>query len=200
MAAQYGSKWSGCVICSLIDNDNAKCWIQTRTADNRDVRYLLQILAVLEFKFKFRLISYYVNTKMNFLADYIGRGIVMERSDRIERIQKELIDVFVPGMQYREMDSLMSFFTSGQSALACCVLPGDGPGSLASVLGHISVSESAPEVECDVGDGFGESGEVLLGAFGLIEARARIHRGVKRPRDINARTVRRLNRDGIADY
>ena len=147
MAAQYGSKWSGCVICALIDNDNAKCWIQTRTADNRYVRYLLQILAVLEFKFKFRLISYYVNTKMNFLADYIGRDIVMERSDRIERIQEELIDVFVPGMKYREMDSLMSFFTSGQSVLASYALPDDGPDSLASVLSHIPVVEDALEVE-----------------------------------------------------
>ena len=111
---------------------------------------------------------------MNVLTDYIGRGIVMERSDRIERIQKEFIDVFVPGMQYREMDSLMSFFTSGQSVLASYALPGDGPDSLASVLGHIPVSESAPEVGCDVGDGFDESDEVLLETFGLIEACAGI--------------------------
>ena len=62
MAAQYGHRWTGCVVCALIDNDNAKCWLRTRVADNRYVRYLLQILAVLEFKFKLWVISYYVNT------------------------------------------------------------------------------------------------------------------------------------------
>ena len=118
MAAQYGHRWTGCVVCALIDNDNAKCWLRTRVADNRYVRYLLQILAVLEFKFKFRVISYYVNTKMNFLTDYIGRDVEMDRSDRIELLQTSLIDVFVPGMVYREMDSLLLYFTSGHTVLS----------------------------------------------------------------------------------
>ena len=75
MAAQYGHRWTGCVVCALIDNDNAKCWLRTRVADNRYVRYLLQILAVLQFKFKFRVISYYVNTKTSFADRAAGKPV-----------------------------------------------------------------------------------------------------------------------------
>ena len=176
MAAQYGHRWTGCVVCALIDNDNAKCWLRTRVADNRYVRYLLQILAVLEFKFKFRIISYYVNTKMNFLTDYIGRDVEMNRSDRIELLQKPLIGVFVPGMVYREMDSLLLYFTSGHTVLSTYELPDDGPGSLAQVLGRFPEEPPSPaeSVASDKGGGYDVPDEQILALIGFVEVCAGI--------------------------
>ena len=176
MAAQYGHRWTGCVVCALIDNDNAKCWLRTRVADNRYVRYLLQILAVLEFKFKSRVISYDVNTKTNVLTDYIGRDVEMDRSDRIELLQKSLIDVFVPGMVYREMDSLLLYFTSGHTVLSTYELPDDEPGSLAQVLGNFPEEPPSPaeSVASDEGDGYDVPDEQISALIGFIEVCAGI--------------------------
>ena len=35
MAAHYGHRWTGCVVCALIDNDNAKCWVRTARCEIR---------------------------------------------------------------------------------------------------------------------------------------------------------------------
>ena len=73
LAAQHGPSWSGSVVASLIDNDNANVAFNTRRSRNRYVRYLLLVLTALEFRYKFRLVAYYVNTHSNWLLDGIGR-------------------------------------------------------------------------------------------------------------------------------
>ena len=44
LAAEHGPVWSGSVVASIIDNDNANIAINTRRSRNRYVRYLLLIL------------------------------------------------------------------------------------------------------------------------------------------------------------
>ena len=126
MAAQHGPEWSGFVVASLIDNDNAKEAINSRRSSIRYVRYLLLVLAALEFRFKFRLVAYYVSTTANWLLDGIGRfDRFADHSDEEvkEMIQLELIDPHVPGLVFEELTSLLTFFTSGETVLKSFALP-----------------------------------------------------------------------------
>ena len=113
---------------------------------------------------------------MNFLTDCIGRDVEIDRSDRIELLQKSLIDVFVPGMVYREMDSLLLYFTSGHTILSTYELPDDGPGSLAQVLGHFPEEPPSPaeSVASDEGGGYNVPDEHVLALIGFNEVCAGI--------------------------
>ena len=126
MAAQHGAEWSGFIVASLIDNDNAKEAVNSRRSSNRYVRYLLLVLAALEFRFKFRLVAYYVSTTANWLLDGIGRfdRFANHSDDEVkEMIQLELIDPHVPGLVFEELTSLLTFFTSGETVLKSFALP-----------------------------------------------------------------------------
>ena len=73
LAAQRGASWSGSVVASPIDNDNANIALNTRRSRNRYVRYLLLVLGALEFGCRFRVVAYYINTHSNWLPHGIGR-------------------------------------------------------------------------------------------------------------------------------
>ena len=57
LVAEHGPEWSGFIVGALIDNDNANVALGSRRSRNPYVRYLLLILALLEFKYKFRLVG-----------------------------------------------------------------------------------------------------------------------------------------------
>ena len=126
LAAQHGHLWSGAVVAALIDNDNANVAFGTRKSKSRYVRWLLLILTALEFRFKFRLVGYYVNTHSNWLLDGIGRYDIFEDlsdSDAQAELQKELIDRYLPGFTFEEMTTLLDFFAKGSSVEKSFALP-----------------------------------------------------------------------------
>ena len=76
---------------------------------NRYIRHLLLILCVLEFRYKFRLVSYYVSTKSNRFLDGIGRServLEMSVHDAIGTIQREFIDEHCPGLEYEPLTEI----------------------------------------------------------------------------------------------
>ena len=152
LAAEHGYKWSGYVVASLIDNDNSKEAINGRRSSNRYVRYLLLVLVALEFRYKFRLVAYFVGTKANWLLDGIGRfERFKDRTDDEVRsmIQEELIDVHVPGLQFEPLTKLLKFFTEGESVLSSFALPDGSVNHIAAKykLSEVSVGEVEPWVE-----------------------------------------------------
>ena len=152
LAAEHGYKWSGYVVASLIDNDNSKEAINSRRSSNRYVRYLLLVLVALEFRYKFRLVAYFVGTKANWLLDGIGRfERFKDRTDDEVRsmIQEELIDVHVPGLQFEPLTKLLKFFTEGESVLSSFALPDGSVDHIAAKykLNEVPVGEAEPWVE-----------------------------------------------------
>ena len=145
LAAQHGASWSGSVVASLIDNDNANIALNTRRSRNRYVRYLLLVLGALEFRYRFRLVAYYINTHSNWLLDGIGRFERFSDKDDDEvreMIQKELIDEHVPGFVFEPLDELIKFFSSGDTVMKSFAIP---DGSLDSVAAMFELSD-CPEL------------------------------------------------------
>ena len=126
LAAEMGSEWPGHVVIALIDNDNAKCAIRSRTSRNRYVRYLLMVIAVYEHIYKFKLVAYYVGTKNNWMPDFIGRDADLEvpKAGAVARLQAELIDPFLPGFKFIELGRLLRFFATGDAVMKSFALPG----------------------------------------------------------------------------
>ena len=145
LAAQHGASWSGSVVASLIDNDNANIALNTRRSRNRYVRYLLLVLGALEFRYRFRMVAYYINTHSNWLLDGIGRFERFSDKDDDEvreMIQKELIDEHVPGFVFEPLDELIKFFSSGDTVMKSFAIP---DGSLDSVAAMFELSD-CPEL------------------------------------------------------
>ncbi len=134
LAAQFGHTWTGFVVASLIDNDNANVALGSRRSRNPYVRYLLLFLCLLEFKYKFRLVAFYVNTKTNWFLDFIGWDIDLSRADAREVIQRDLVGVHMPGLVFEKMSTLLSYFVGGDTMMRTLELPGDAPGGLGSKL------------------------------------------------------------------
>ena len=74
LAAQNGPDWEEQLIFGLTDNDNVKDWIKKRKAKNAVARHLLRALALMEARWKFRLLVFYIRTYHNELADYGTRA------------------------------------------------------------------------------------------------------------------------------
>ena len=136
LAAQHGASWSGSVVASLIDNDNANI---------RYVRYLLLVLGAPEFRYRFWLVAYYTNIHSNWLLDGIGRfeQFKDKSDDEVQAmIQTELIDEHVPGCVFEPLDELFNFFTRGDTVMKSFAIP---DGSLDSVASEFELS-SCPEL------------------------------------------------------
>ncbi len=101
------------------------------------VRYLLLLLCLLAFKFKFRLVAFYVNTKTNWFLDFIGRDIDFGWADAQELIQRDLVDAHMPGLVFEKMNALLAYLVGGDTVMKTLELPGDEPGGLGSRL-HLS--------------------------------------------------------------
>ena len=173
LAAQHGASWIGSVVASLIDNDNANIALNTRRSRNRYVRYLLLVLGALEFRCRFRMVAYYINTHSNWLLDGIGRFERFKDKDDDEvreMIQKELIDEHVPGFAFEPHDELLEFFTSGGTVMKSFAIP---DGSLDSVASMFELS-SCPELvrETAVSDECRDAA-LAAGGVGLGEIAAR---------------------------
>jgi site-specific DNA-cytosine methylase len=176
LAAEHGPAWSGSVVASIIDNDNANIAINTRRSRNRYVRYLLLILTALEFKYKFRLVAYYVNTHSNWLLDGIGRfERFRDRSDDEvrEMIQSELIDAHVPGLVFESLSTLLAFFTSGATVMRTFAIP---DGSINGLASEFVLPSEEPDSSSSGGTGVPSGAErsmaLAAGHVGLGEIAA----------------------------
>ena len=166
MAAEHGASWSGYVVASLIDNDNAKEAINHRRSKNRYVRYLLLILVGLEFRFKFRLVAYYVSTKSNWLLDGIGRFERFKNHTDAEvqsMIQTELIDAHVPGLVFEPLTALLDFFTKGGTVLKSFALP-DGSVDHIAARHELAISTERPKWPDST---FSRSDALAMGSVGF---------------------------------
>ena len=166
MAAEHGASWSGYVVASLIDNDNAKEAINHRRSKNRYVRYLLLILVGLEFRFKFRLVAYYASTKSNWLLDGIGRFDRFKNHTDAEvqsMIQTELIDAHVPGLVFEPLTALLDFFTKGGTVLKSFALP-DGSVDHIAARHELAVSTERPKWPDST---FSRSDALAMGSVGF---------------------------------
>lgn len=125
LAAQHAPAWTGYHVAAMIDNEGARIALTTRRSRNRYVRYLLLVLSRLEFQYKFKVVAFYVNTKTNWFLDYIGRDLDLDAPDALDTLQRELLDVHWPGLVYEPLDSLLRFFTRGESVMNTFALPDD---------------------------------------------------------------------------
>ena len=133
LACQRAGTWSGEIVVAVTDNDNCQWAINRRRSRNRYARYLLQILTLLEVKFRFRLVAYYVNTHNNVLNDTISRVFDAASATAIEDTQ-EVIDKMVTGLEYESLDEMITFFTSSENAMMHYALPGDSAETRAATL------------------------------------------------------------------
>ena len=109
------------------------------------MRYLLLVLGALEFRYRFRMVAYYINTHSNWLLDGIGRFERFKDKDDDEvreMIQKELIGEHMPGFAFEPLDELLGFFTSGGTVMKSFAIP---DGSLDSVASMFELSD-CPEL------------------------------------------------------
>ena len=108
LACQRAGTWTGEIVVAITDNDNCRWAINRRRSRNRYARYLLQILTLLEVKYRFRLVAYYVNTHNNVLNDTISRVFDAASDSAIEDTQ-EVIDKMVTGLEYESLDEMITF-------------------------------------------------------------------------------------------
>ena len=72
-AAAEGQSWGGEVIAYATDNMNVRAWLTSRKAKCALARHLLRILGMLEARWCFRTLSYYIRTYHNLTADWVSR-------------------------------------------------------------------------------------------------------------------------------
>ena len=72
-AAAEGERWGGETLAYATDNMNVRAWLTTRKARCPLARHLLRILGMLESRWNFRTLSYYIRTYHNQTADWVSR-------------------------------------------------------------------------------------------------------------------------------
>ena len=72
-AAAEGASWGGETIAYATDNMNVRSWLTSRKARCPPARHLLRILGMLEARWSFRTLSYYIRTYHNQTADWVSR-------------------------------------------------------------------------------------------------------------------------------
>ena len=72
-AAAEGARWGGEVVAYATDNMNVRSWLATRKARTPMARHLLRILGMLEARYRFRTLAFYIRTYHNVTADWVSR-------------------------------------------------------------------------------------------------------------------------------
>ena len=179
LACQRKGAWTGEIIVAVIDNDNARHAINSRKSKNRYARYLLRILTLLEVKYKFRVVAYYVNTHHNVLNDTISRvfDTTITRATAIADTQV-VIDTMVTGLRWEELDDMLGFLTADQTAMVTFALPCDSERAPAAGLltpfgarwRSIGAAPTAPPAMRELPMGFGGgTGSVFEHCGGLLQ-------------------------------
>ncbi len=72
-AAAVCDGWGGEVVAYATDNMNVRMWLATRKARTPMARHLLRILGMLETRYRFRTLAFYIRTYHNVTADWVSR-------------------------------------------------------------------------------------------------------------------------------
>ena len=72
-AAAEGHAWNGDVVAYATDNQNVRSWLTKRKANNALARHLLRVLGMLETRYNFRTLAFYIRTYHNMTADWVSR-------------------------------------------------------------------------------------------------------------------------------
>ena len=72
-AAAEGLRWGGEVVAYATDNMNVRSWLASRKARTPMARHLLRILGMLEARYRFRTLAFYIRTYHNVTADWVSR-------------------------------------------------------------------------------------------------------------------------------
>lgn len=72
-AAAEGPRWGAEVIAYATDNINVRSWLATRKSRTPMARHLLRILGMLEGRYRFRTLAFYIRTYHNVTADWVSR-------------------------------------------------------------------------------------------------------------------------------
>ena len=83
-AAAACSGWGGEIVAYATDNMNVRVWLATRRARTPMARHLLRILGMLESRYRFRTLAFYIRTYHNVTADWVSR-------ESKEVVEKELL-------------------------------------------------------------------------------------------------------------
>lgn len=83
-AAAVCKDWGGEIVAYATDNMNVRAWLATRRARAPMARHLLRILGMLESRYRFRTLAFYIRTYHNVTADWVSR-------ESKEVVEKELL-------------------------------------------------------------------------------------------------------------
>lgn len=72
-AAAEGPRWGNEVVAYATDNMNVRSWLATRKSKTPMARHLLRILGMLEGRYRFRTLAFYIRTYHNVTADWVSR-------------------------------------------------------------------------------------------------------------------------------
>ena len=72
-AAAEGPRWGAEVVAYATDNMNVRSWLATRKSRTPMARHLLRILGMLEGRYRFRTLAFYIRTYHNVTADWVSR-------------------------------------------------------------------------------------------------------------------------------
>ena len=124
LARERCEAWRGAIVFWAIDSDNGKNAVRKLKAGNAYVRYLLAVLTMLQVRYGFRIVPFYVWTKHNTLFDQVGRRARRHDRDWLRNAQT-YARTLSPGMVVREFSAMLKFFMSGSSAMRSLALPWD---------------------------------------------------------------------------
>ena len=72
-AAAVCDGWGGEIVAYATDNMNVRVWLATRRARTPMARHLIRILGMLETRYRFRTLAFYIRTYHNVTADWVSR-------------------------------------------------------------------------------------------------------------------------------
>lgn len=72
-AAAVCEAWGGEIVAYATDNMNVRMWLASRKARAPLARHLLRILGMLEARYRFRTLAFYIRTYHNVTADWVSR-------------------------------------------------------------------------------------------------------------------------------
>ena len=80
LAAAESSSWHGEIIAYATDNQNVRSWLTKRQSRCTVARHILRVLGMLEVRFHFKTLAFYIRTYHNITADWLSRETKMDES------------------------------------------------------------------------------------------------------------------------
>ncbi|CAK9010326.1 unnamed protein product [Durusdinium trenchii] len=85
LAAAESREWQGELIAYATDNQNVRSWLTKRQSKCAVARHMLRILGMLEVRFHFKTVAFYIRTYHNITADWLSRETKKVVETQMER-------------------------------------------------------------------------------------------------------------------